>query len=122
VEAVSIEGKEAGILERIRMAKDHDEKVVKAMRELGEGTVRSDEWEKQGELVLYRGKVYVPKDPQLPHDLVWLHHDARATGHPGRWKTLELVSHDYWWPRMVEYIRQYMRGCDTCNRIKSFPS
>jgi hypothetical protein len=122
VEVVLIEGEEAGILERIHMAKDHDEKVVKAMWELGEGTVRSGEWEKQGELVLHRGKVYVPKDPQLRHDLVWLHHDARVTGHLGRWKTLELVSCDYWWPQMAEYVGWYVRGCDTCNRIMSFPS
>jgi hypothetical protein len=101
-EAVSVEGEETTILERIGRAKDLDEKVVKAMRELGEGTLRSDEWEKQGELILYRGKVYVPKDLQLCHDLVRLHHDARATGHPGRWKTLELVSRDYWWPRMAD--------------------
>ena len=66
--------------------------------------------------------VYVPKDPQLRHDLVWLHHDARAMGHPGRWKTLELVSRDYWWPRMAEYVGQYVCGCDTCNHVKSFPS
>ena len=121
-DTVSVEDEEAAILKRIRKAKDHNEKVVKAMWELGEGMVRSDEWERQGELVLHRGKVYVPKDPQLCHDLVQLHHDAWVTGHPGRWKTLELVSCDYWWPWMVEYVRQYVRGCDTCNHIKSFPS
>ena len=35
---------------------------------------------------------------------------------------MELVSHDYWWPRMAEYVRRYVCRCDTCNHIKSFPS
>src|SRR4029077_2004467 len=51
-EVILVEGKEMAILKRIHRAKDLDEKVVKAMWELGEGTVRSDEWEKQGELVV----------------------------------------------------------------------
>src|SRR4029077_8868511 len=36
--------------------------------------------------------------------------------------TLELVSRDYWWPRMAEYVGWYVHGCDTCNHVKSFPS
>src|SRR5258708_3385294 len=35
------------------------------------------------EVVLYRGKVYVPDDPQLCHDLVHAHHSAAVAGHPG---------------------------------------
>ena len=50
-----------------------------------------DKWERDRDLVMYRGCVYVPKDPQL-------HHNSMMTGHPGWWKTLELVSCNYWWP------------------------
>src|SRR5258708_36624122 len=60
---------------------------------------------------MYRGCVYVPKDPQLHHDIVHAHHDSMMTGHPGWWKTLELVSH---------YVASYMAGCNVCNHCKSF--
>jgi transposase InsO family protein len=76
----------------------------------------------QDDLILYQGKVYVPKDPDLRHDIVHAHHDSPAAGHPGRWKTLELVSRNYWWPGLPRYIGSYVSGCDTCQRVKSFPA
>ncbi len=51
------------------------------------------------------------KTPQLHHDIVHAHHDSVMTGHPGWWKTLELVSH---------YVASYVAGCDACNCCKSF--
>src|SRR5258708_26842469 len=71
----------------------------------------SDEWERDRDLVMYRGCVYVPKGPQL-------HHDSVMTGHPGWWKTLELVSHNYWWLGISHYVASYMAGCDACNRCR----
>jgi len=42
----------------------------------------------------------------------------RVAGHPGHWKTLELVSRNYWWPQMSRYIGQYVKACDPCLRTK----
>src|SRR5258706_1998841 len=69
---------------------------------------------------MYRGHMYVPKDPQLHHDIVHAHHDSVMTGHPGQWKTLELVSCNYWWPGISCYVASYMAGCNACNCCKSF--
>src|SRR5258707_9530651 len=79
-----------------------------------------DEWERDRDLVMYRGHMYVPKDPQLCHDIVHTHHDSVMTSHPGQWKTLELVSHNYWWLGISCYVASYMAGCDVCNCCKSF--
>src|SRR5258707_5029649 len=64
--------------------------------------------------------MYVPRDPQLHHDTVHAH-DSIVMGHPGWWKTLELVSHNYWWPGISCYIASYIAGCNACNHCKSFP-
>ena len=68
-----------------------------------------------------QGRVYIPDDPQLCHDLVHAHHSAAVTGHPGQWKTLELVSWNYWWPGLSRYITKFIAGCDACNQMKTFP-
>src|SRR5258707_7140053 len=70
---------------------------------------------------MYRGCVYIPREPQLRHDIVHAHHDTVVTGHPGQWKTLELVSCNYWWPGISHYVASYVAGCNTCNHCKSFP-
>jgi hypothetical protein len=67
---------------------------------------------------MFRGNIYVPKDRDLHCCIVKQHHDLRVAGHPGRWKTLELVSRNYWWPQMSRYIGNYVRGCDLCIRTK----
>src|SRR6266446_6312884 len=64
--------------------------------------------------------MYVPKDPQLCHDIVHAHHDSVVTGHPGWWKMLELVSCNYWWLGISHYVASYVAECDTCNHCKSF--
>ena len=33
-----------------------------------------------------------------------------------------MVSRNYWWPGLTGYTARYVRGCDTCNRTKSFPT
>ena len=59
-------------------------------------SVWSAEWSELDSLLHFRGKVYVPPDPELRRRIVFQHHDTRIAGHVGRWKTLELVSQNYW--------------------------
>jgi hypothetical protein len=96
--------------------------VVKAARELqkdkGRGTIKSAEWSKSDGLLMFRGKIYVPKDRDLRCCIVEQHHNTHITGHAGRFKTLELVSRNYWWPQMSCYISIYVNTCDLCNWTK----
>ena len=89
-----IEGKENVLLSKIRKSRDLDKSVVKAVEELKKSSTKhlqSDEWSEEQGLILYQGKVYVPKDHKLRIEIIKLHHDTPSAGHPGQWKTLELV-------------------------------
>jgi hypothetical protein len=122
---VRLEGDERNILREVRCSLKDDvqeESVVKAARELwkdkGRGTIKSTEWSESDELLMFCGKIYVPNDRDLRHHIVEQHHDTRITRHAGRFKTLKLVSRNYWWPQMSCYISIYVKHCDLCNQTK----
>jgi len=95
--------------------------VTKAARELWQASgkmVRSAEWSEDNGVLRFRGKIYVPWNADLRRRVVSLCHDTKVAGYPGCWKTLELVSRDYWWPQISRYIRQYVGTCDLYLRTK----
>ena len=119
-----IEGAEEDLLTKVRRVKELDESVVKAVEEMKRSPVkrlRSEEWSEEQGLILFRGKVYVPKDIQLRHEIVKLHHDTPIAGHPGRWKTLELVSCNYWWPGVTKLCLTMWMGVTNANDTRTSP-
>jgi hypothetical protein len=87
-------------------------------KDKGRGTVKSAEWSESDGLLMFCGKIYVPKDRELRHCIVEQYHDTCITRHAGYFKTLELVSHNYWWPQISCYIGIYVKTCDLCNWTK----
>ena len=51
-----------------------------------------------------------------------MHHDLPSAGHPGRWKTYELVSRNYWWPEMTIFVKKYVIGCDYVSADEKSPT
>lgn len=76
---------EWSLLSKIHKVKDLDKAVVKAIEELKKSEIRqlkSEEWPEEQRLILFRGKVYVPKDRKLRTEIINLHHDTLVVGHP----------------------------------------
>jgi hypothetical protein len=120
-----LKGKEHNILQEVWCSLRDDvqeESVVKAARELrkdkGRGTVKSTEWSESDGILMFHGKIHVPKDRELRCRIVKQHHDTHIARHAGCFKTLELVSCNYWWPKMSCYIGIYVKTFDLCNWTK----
>ena len=69
--------------------------------------------------MIKEGKIYVPKDEELRVEVIQLHHDVPAAGHEGRWKTVKLVTRNYWWPGVTRDVGKYVEGCNLCQRMKN---
>ena len=119
---VVVEGPEVELVEKIKKARSKDEdviKVVEEMKKAGVRELRGNEWKLEEDLVLKEGKIYVPKDEELRAEVIQLHHDVLAAGHGGRWKTVELVTRNYWWPGITRDVGKYVEGCDLCQQMKN---
>ena len=121
---MELTGVEQKILSDIRKGnrnRDQEEPIAKAARELWSSTneaVHSSEWSNIDSLLCFQGKIYIPQSPDLRRQIIALCHDTQIAEHPGCWKTLELVSWNYWWPQMSRYISQYISTCNLCLQTK----
>jgi hypothetical protein len=121
---VSAEGEEREILRDIRQGnragaqEDTVAKAAQALRSAKGKSLRSAEWSERDGLLCFRDRIYVPDVADVRRRIVAQHHDTKIAGHPGRWKTLELVSRSYYWPQMTRCIGQYLKTCDLCLRTQ----
>ena len=65
-------------------------------------------------MVIKEEKIYVLKDKELRAEIIQLYHDVLAAGHGGRWKTVELVTRNYWWPGVIRDVERYVEECNLC--------
>ena len=81
--------------------------------------LRDNEQQVERDLVLMKGKVYVPKDEKLRVEIIWLHHNIPAARYGERQKMTELVIRNYQQPEVTKDVEKYIDRCNMCQRIKN---
>jgi transposase InsO family protein/predicted aspartyl protease len=71
-------------------------------------------------LLMFRGRLWVPEKEELRTKMTQEIHDSKACGHPGRDNTAQILGRQYFWPRMSEDVRRFVRNCDVCGRTRSW--
>ena len=49
--------------------------------------------------------MYIPKDEMLRAEIIRLYHDTPVGGHGRQWKTVELVTRNFWWPGVMKEVK-----------------
>jgi len=114
--------KECSVQEQLEEASKQDGLTGRILDAVRQGTSMRDitveECSEEGGQLYYRGKRYVPEDPELQLRLIQEHHDTPLAGHPGRSKTFDLLSRQYYWKTMRRQVDQYVRNCAECQRSR----
>ena len=111
------------LLNEIRTLSAGDKEIQEIRRKKASGNTRDGKialgvCEENSGLLMYDGLILIPDNNTLRLRILRDHHDAQAAGHPGRARTLELVSRNFYWPGQRKYVHRYVDHCDTCHRIK----
>jgi len=107
----------------IQEASKNDNEIQDIKRNLDEGRKEMKaialglcQW--KDDLSWYQGKIWIPKDEGIRTTLIAKHHEPPQVGHGGTAKTTELINQQYYWQKIREDIKGFIKNCDTCQRTK----
>lgn len=72
----------------------------------------------EGNKVLYKGRIVLPKKSQFIPLLLKEYHDTPTGGHDGEVKTYLRAAGEWYWQSMRKAVGDYVRKCETCQRNK----
>ena len=82
------------------------------MKKAGVKMLRDKEQKEEDGIMLKEEKVYMPRDEVLRTEIIRLHHNISVEKHGGQWKTVELVTRNFWQPGVTRDVKRYVEGCD----------
>lgn len=70
-------------------------------------------------LLCWKGCIFVPEGQDLRLQILCTKHDHVLAGHFSQSKMLSLVCREYFWPKLWEFMVDYVNSCSVCTRNKS---
>ena len=113
------------ILKKVKVAllSDKVTKDYKMLLKSGPREFRKSlqDWNYKNRLLLYKGKVYIlhSVEDTLRQQIIKIYYNLPSARHPDWWKIYELVSRNYWRPRMTTFVKKYIMGCNMCQQMKN---
>ena len=72
------------------------------------------------DLLLVNDKIVIFENDLLRVNVIKMHHDEFITKYSNRIDIFANVSQHYWWSRMINFVKLYVRSCLTCSYFKIF--
>jgi hypothetical protein len=110
---------ESTLLDEIRRSQQKDPFIGKILKVKESEKDKVKQWLFHDDLWMYDNRIYAPEGQR--YKIVQERHDTPGAGHPGRNRTFEIIAREFWWPGMRQYVEKYVKGCDMCQRTKTFP-
>ena len=93
---------ECDVLKRIQKNNMREKEVVQVLEKQDRLT-----WEENG-VVYMEGRIYIPNNKKIREEILKENHNSVDVGHPGQYRTLELLKRTYWWPELKEDVKKYV--------------
>jgi len=67
-----------------------------------------DKWIEKDRILYYKNRLYIREDESLQTDIAQGYHDCLVAGDFGQEKSIAIVTRDFYWKRLAEWIRDYV--------------
>jgi len=78
-----------------------------------------NEWREKDGLLYYENRLYIPQDESLQTVIAQSCHDFLGAGHFGQEKPIEIVTRDFYWKGLADWIRDCVQSSDECSQSQS---
>jgi len=114
---------ETDFLNKVRELAEEDEDWMRRRNDLEsmlrEGKELPKQWTITDNLLYYKDRLYIPANENLQTLIAKGCHDSQVAGHFGQDKTLEIITRDFYWKNLTDWINDYVRSCTTCQQAKA---
>ena len=76
-------------------------------------------WDMEDGLLYYKDRLFIPANEDLLTKIAKGCYDCKVAGQFGKEKTIELVTRNFYWEKLTDWINNYVRSCDECQHYKS---
>src|SRR6266498_4443499 len=111
--------------EAVADAQKNDKLAQEALRSLTDPLVSPSRWtivssgpDSSTRLMFYNGRLYIPDNLGLRHQIVSNHHDIPMAGHLSALAMSRSIRTSYWWPGLSSFVSKYVQGCAICQQFK----
>ena len=84
--SIELEYPENELLEKIKQNKNIEKEIKNALN------AGHKDWKEENGIIYWKNHIYVPVDRELQGKIIQNHHDTPLAGHPGQYKTWELIT------------------------------
>jgi len=114
---------ELGLLEEVRDASNRDLEWLSREAMLKDLITRGKElptnWQYRDGFPYFKNRLYIPANDAVKTKIAKGCHDSKVAGHFGMEKTIEIITRDFYWKGLTEWIKDYVRSSDECQHNKS---
>ena len=101
-------------LEVVREEQDHNEHIQQIIRRVQDGEAVG-RWELRDGLLLFKDRIFLAPESPLCRDIISQFHE---TTHEGFLKTFHRVRANFYWQKMRDSIKNFVKECSICKEHK----
>ena len=105
-------------LEELQASYEEDDAVKDLLGRLQDGEDSEGHYTLKNGLILHKGRFHLGSVSSMKPKVLALVHDNQLRGHSGYLKALHRAKRDWYWQVMKSGAKGYIKGYDTCQKIK----